>query len=53
VIISDRDGNGLLDDAPDTVPDVNGDGVIDERDLAALGVASNIVSVIFYVPCPS
>jgi hypothetical protein len=52
-IISDRDGNGLLDDAPDTVPDVNGDGVIDERDLAALGVASNIASVIFYVPCPS
>ncbi len=52
-IISDRDGNGLLDDAPDTVPDVNGDGVIDERDLAAHGVASNIASVIFYVPCPS
>jgi hypothetical protein len=51
-IISDRDGNGSLDDAPDTVPDVNGDGVIDERDLAALGVASNIASVIFYVQCP-
>ncbi|MEM1611102.1 MAG: hypothetical protein QXQ57_05610 [Sulfolobales archaeon] len=52
-VISDRDGNGLLDDAPDTVPDVNGDGVIDERDLAALGVASNIATVVFYVPCPS
>ncbi len=52
-IISDRDGNGLLDDAPDTISDVNGDGVVDERDLVALGVASNIASVIFYVPCPS
>ncbi|MDT7888910.1 MAG: hypothetical protein RQ885_08040 [Desulfurococcales archaeon] len=52
-IIGDRDGNGLLDDAPDSVPDVNGDGVVDERDLAALGVASNIASVVFYVPCPS
>lgn len=51
-IVSDRDGNGLLDDAPDTVPDANGDGVIDERDLAALGLASNIASVIFFVACP-
>ncbi len=51
-IVSDRDGNRLLDDAPDTVPDANGDGVIDERDLAALGFASNIASVIFYVACP-
>jgi len=52
-IVSDRDGNGLLDDAPDVVPDANGDGVVDERDLAALGVASNIATVVFYVPCPS
>lgn len=52
-VIDDRDGNGSLDDALDAVSDVNGDGVIDERDLAAIGVASNIASVIFYVPCPS
>jgi hypothetical protein len=52
-VVSDRDGNGLLDDAPDTVPDANGDGIIDEKDLSALGLASNIATVVFYVPCPS
>jgi len=52
-VISDRDGNGVLDDAPDAVSDVNGDGAIDERDLEALGVVSNIAVVVFYVPCPS
>lgn len=51
-VVADKDGNGLLDDAPDTLPDVNGDGVVDERDLAAFGVASNIAVVTFYVPCP-
>lgn len=37
--------------APDIVPDSNGDGVIDEKDLEALGLASNIASVVFYVKC--
>ncbi|MEM2204591.1 MAG: hypothetical protein QXI22_09590 [Sulfolobales archaeon] len=38
--------------APDAVPDANGDGVIDERDLAALRLTSNVASVTFYVACP-
>ena len=42
----------INNNAPDIVPDANGDGVIDGRDLAALGLASNIASVTFYVPCP-
>lgn len=52
-IVADKNDNGLLDDAPDTLPDLNGDGVVDERDLALFGVASNIAVVTFYVPCPS
>lgn len=50
--ITDRDGNGKLDDAPDIVSDVNRDGVVDERDLRDLGVASNIARITFFVPCP-
>lgn len=41
--VADLDGNGVFDDAPDTVPDSNGDGVIDRTDLEALGLASEVV----------
>ena len=51
-IIAGRDGNGLLDDASDIVPDVNEDGVVEERDLQALVIASNIARVTFLVSCP-
>jgi len=48
-IAADRNGNGILDDAPATVPDADGDGDVDERDLRAFGVASNIEKANFFI----
>jgi hypothetical protein len=48
-VIKDLDHDGVYNDAPDVVTDANGDGLIDQRDLRALGVASNIVQVPFHV----
>lgn len=48
-VVDDVDGNGVFDDAPDVVPDADGDGDVDKFDLADLGVASNIVSVPFSI----
>lgn len=48
-VVADRNGNGVFDDAPDVVPDLTGDGVVDRRDLVALGVASNVVTVRFHL----
>jgi hypothetical protein len=48
-IAADRDGNGVYDDAPDVVPDADGDGSCDERDLRAFGVASNVARAEFVV----
>src|SRR3954452_19703466 len=42
-IAADKNGNGVYDDAPDVVPDANGDGLVGVKDLKAFGVASNIV----------
>jgi hypothetical protein len=42
-IAADKNGNGVYDDAPDVVPDANGDGRVNTKDLRAFGVASNIV----------
>jgi hypothetical protein len=38
-----------IDDAPDVVQDVNRDGRVDAKDLQAMGVASNIVTVPFHI----
>jgi hypothetical protein len=48
-VIDDLDHDGVYDDAPDVVQDVNGDGRVDRRDLQAIGVASNIVRVPFHI----
>jgi len=48
-IAADKNGNGVFDDAPNLVSDSNGDGKIDSTDLAAFGVASNIVEVDFVI----
>jgi hypothetical protein len=48
-VAGDTNGNGVFDDAPDVVPDMNGDGVIDEKDLKLIGVASNIKKVKFSI----
>jgi hypothetical protein len=48
-VAADLDGNGVYDDAPDVVPDADGDGACDERDLRALGVSSNVARSRFFV----
>ena len=44
-VVDDLDHDGVYNDAPDVVTDANHDGRIDARDLRALGVASNIVTI--------
>lgn len=48
-IAKDKDGNGVYDDAPNAVPDADGNGVVNAADLRAFGVASNIESVPFII----
>jgi hypothetical protein len=47
--VADLNHNGIYDDAPDVVTDVNHDGKVDAKDLKAIGVASNIVTVPFHI----
>jgi len=48
-IAADKDDNGVFDDAPGAVPDSDGDGDVDKKDLRAYGVASNIEEVPFVI----
>jgi hypothetical protein len=48
-VVKDLNHDGIYNDAPDVVKDLNGDGRVDYRDLMALGVASNIVRVPFHI----
>jgi hypothetical protein len=48
-VVKDLNHDGIYNDAPDVVKDLNGDGRVDYRDLKALGVASNIVRVPFHI----
>ena len=48
-VIKDRNHDGIYNDAPDVVLDSNGDGLVNAKDLKALGVASNIVKVPFHI----
>ena len=47
-LAGDRDGDGVLNDAPDTVPDADHDGDVDQKDLQAIG-ATSIKSVDFTI----
>src|SRR4051812_19964260 len=47
--VADLNHDGIYNDAPDVVTDLNHDGRIDAKDLRALGVASNIVTVPFHI----
>jgi hypothetical protein len=47
--VADLNHNGIYDDAPDVVNDLNHDGKIDAKDLWMLGVASNVVTVPFHI----
>ena len=48
-VVDDLNHDGVYNDAPNVVPDLNGDGRIDSEDLEILGVASNIVTVPFRI----
>jgi hypothetical protein len=48
-VVDDLNNDGIFNDAPNVVPDVNGDGLINADDLKLLGVASNIVTVPFRI----
>jgi hypothetical protein len=48
-VIDDLNHDGIYNDAPNVVPDLNNDGRIDAADLKLLGVASNIVTVPFRI----
>jgi len=47
-LASDRNGDGVLNDAPDKVADADGDGDVDQKDLQAIG-ATSIKSVDFTI----
>ena len=49
LLAADKNGNGVFDDAPNVVPDANGDGKVDATDLVACGVVSNIAEVDFTI----
>ena len=48
-VVDDLNHNGILDDAPDTVSDSDGNGRIDSEDLEALGLASGVRQVTFTI----
>ena len=48
-VIGDLNHDGIFNDAPNVVPDLNNDGRINANDLKLLGVASNIVTVPFRI----
>lgn len=48
-VVDDLDGNGVYDDAPNVVPDADGDGDVDAKDLKAIGLASNVKKVKFFI----
>lgn len=48
-VAADHNGDGVYNDAPGVVPDANGDGQCNKRDLKAFGVASNIEQARFFI----
>ena len=48
-VAQDINGDGIYNDAPHVLPDANGDGICDAKDLKAFGVASNVVKTRFFI----
>jgi len=48
-VAEDLDGDGIFNDAPDVVPDVDGNGICNATDLVAVGLASNIAGARFFI----
>ena len=48
-VVDDLNQDGVFNDAPNVIPDLDNDGRVDAQDLDLLGVASNIVTVPFRI----
>ena len=48
-VADDLNGDRIFNDAPDVLPDTNGDGICTQQDLMDYGVASNIEQVNFFI----
>ncbi|MFE5089677.1 hypothetical protein ACFRCI_04600 [Streptomyces sp. NPDC056638] len=48
-VVDDLNHDGVYNDAPGVVKDLNGDGKIGAKDLDLMGVASNVVTVPFHI----
>jgi hypothetical protein len=48
-VADDLNADGIYNDAPNVVPDANGDGICNAKDLKALGLASNIAKAKFFI----
>jgi hypothetical protein len=48
-IADDKNLDGIYNDAPNVVPDADANGVCDDKDLKAFGVASNIRKASFFI----
>lgn len=48
-VVADLNHDGIYNDAPNVVTDLNKDGRVNAKDLAVLGVASNIKTVDFHI----
>jgi len=48
-VAADKDHDGVFNDAPAVLPDADGNGVCDQKDLKAFGLASNIRKASFFI----
>jgi hypothetical protein len=48
-VAADKNGDGVFNDAPSSVPDGDGDGDVDKKDLRAFGLASNVDQADFFI----
>jgi hypothetical protein len=48
-VAADHDRDGIFDDAPAVVPDADGDGLCNAKDLQAFGLASGIEKATFFI----
>lgn len=48
-VAKDHNGDGIFNDAPNVLPDADGNGVCDKQDLKAFGLASNIEKARFFI----
>jgi hypothetical protein len=48
-VAADKNNDGIFNDAPSAVPDADGNGLCNAKDLRAFGVASNIARARFFI----